>query len=66
MDDEERTFLKLKKVDYNTLVEKIKGRPIINPITYELEYGRWAEKACIENGWTLAELNEELDRRYPG
>lgn len=77
MDDLDRTFAKLKKLDYNTLVSKIPTGCVVNPVTFEMEYTfvysiskfemeytRWAEPICIAHGWTLDELNKELKKRY--
>jgi hypothetical protein len=64
MDDLDRTFARLKKLDYNTLVSKISTGPVVNPVTFEMEYTRWAEPICIAHGWTLDELNKELKKQY--
>lgn len=64
MDDLDRTFARLKKLDYNTLVSRISTGPIVNAVTFEIEYTRWEEPTCIAHGWTLAELNKELKKQY--
>lgn len=63
MDDLDRTFERLKRPDYNTLVSRIKAGPIVDPYTFDMRYSRWCEPQCIANGWTLKELNEELEKR---
>jgi len=65
MDDIDRTFKKLRRIDYNTLVSMLPG-PVCNPVTFELEYTRYSEPICIAHDWTLKELNTELKKRcYP-
>jgi hypothetical protein len=64
MEDIDRTFAILKKVDYKTLVSAIKkSSMVINPCTSMYEYvGNNVEQVCIDNGWTIEELNRELNR----
>ena len=64
MEDIDRVFARLKKLDYNTLISRMKVSPIMNPYTFEPEYTKWDEPTCIANGWTLDELNNELNRRF--
>lgn len=64
MGDIDRTYERLRRVDYSTLLSLIhnnKASPIINPHTFRLEYTRFAEPVCIANGWTLEELNNKLN-----
>ncbi len=64
MEDIDKTFERLKRVDFETLKSKIKNNPITNPFTFKLEYTRHAESICIANGWTLEELNNELNKIF--
>jgi hypothetical protein len=63
MDDLDRTFIALKKVSYETLISKISNGPVMNPVSFVVNYTAWSEPICIANGWTLAELNRELHKR---
>jgi hypothetical protein len=63
MEDIDRVFARLKRTEYDILVSRIKNGPIVNPHTFEIEYTKWCEPVCIANGWTLKELNNELNRR---
>jgi|APFre7841882654_1041346.scaffolds.fasta_scaffold103563_2 hypothetical protein len=63
MDDIDRTFARLKRTDYTTLVSEIKNGPMVNPYTFKIEYTKWCEPICIDNGWTLEELNNELNKK---
>jgi len=62
MDDIDRTFERLKRLDFKTLVTLMPFGPSINPVTFDAEYNKWAEPTCLANGWTLNEVNEELKK----
>lgn len=64
MDDIDRTFARLKRSDYGTLVSCMRSGPVVNPVTFAIEFGKWAEPTCQAHGWTLNELNKELKRKY--
>jgi hypothetical protein len=65
MDDIDKTFNRLKKLDYNNLVSKLGGLgPVTNLYTFEPEYTRHSEPICIENGWTLEELNHHVKTEF--
>jgi hypothetical protein len=64
MEDIDRVFARLKRTEYDTLVSKIKNGPVVNPNTFEMEYTKWCEPICTANGWTLKELNNELNKRF--
>lgn len=66
MDDIDHVVERLKRVDYDTLVSRLKNGSVINPHTYYIEYSKFNESICINHGWTLKELNEELYRRLYG
>ena len=61
MDDIDRCFRALKRIDFKTLRTKIPNGPIMNPYTGVLEYTTWDEKHIVLHGWTLNEANNELD-----
>ena len=63
MDDIGRTFAKLKRLDYTNLIFNIKNdKMVVNPFTFRLEYTKSVSPICIANGWTLEELNNELNK----
>jgi hypothetical protein len=63
MEDIDRTFERLKRLDYDRLIS-LMNSPIMNTYPFEIEYPRYCESTCINNGWTLKELNDEMFRRH--
>lgn len=65
MDDLDRTFERLKKEDFNNLVERVSNKFTVNPYTFELTLHKLYHHVITGCGWTIEEfLNEVNDRRY--
>lgn len=65
MDDIDRTFEKLKKADYESLLNLVKGKLTANPITFELTLHTLYHHIITDRGWEVKEFLIEVNRiRY--
>lgn len=72
MNDIEKTFNRLKRLDYNDMVYVIRANGVSEYIT-NLDPNSWwyiapsprirarYEQLCLENGWTMAEFLKEMN-----
>jgi hypothetical protein len=69
MDDLDRCFDRLKRINFDTLTDlmnpanKILSIFTMNPVTFEIELLKHNRNICINNGWTEKEYIEEYFRR---
>ena len=63
MDDIDRTFEKLKRVDYSTILGLVSNRFTVNPYTFELNLHKLYHHIVTDRGWTIDEFLNEVNHR---
>mgnify|MGYP007124326746 CR=1 FL=1 len=65
MDDIDRTFEKLKKADYESLLNLVEDKLTVNPYTFELTLHKLYHHIVTDRGWEVTEFLIDVNRiRY--